>query len=157
MTDSLDANAGHRPRVDARAALLVALAAGQASGFELMGRIRERSAGTWKPSATVVYPTLQQLEDEALAVSCDVDGKRVYTITAAGEAAVRQSIVDGHDPWPQPDIALRRELLRAVGVYTLAAKRFAGTAGPEQISAAIEITRRARDELLAALRVATDQ
>src|SRR5437868_14231945 len=49
-----------------RIALLGALVTGPAHGYELMGRLEERSGGRWRPSPGSVYPTLQALEDEGL-------------------------------------------------------------------------------------------
>jgi DNA-binding PadR family transcriptional regulator len=48
--------------------------------------LEERMHGCYSPSPGTVYPTLQWLEDEGLVASQDVDGKKVYEITAAGLA-----------------------------------------------------------------------
>ena len=69
-------------------------------GYDIMSRLEEKSGGAWRPSAGSVYPTLQQLEDEGLATSAETDGKRVYTITAAGaEEATRRVAEAGAEPW----------------------------------------------------------
>ena len=71
-----------------RLALLALLAEGAKHGYELMRELEERSGGTYRASAGSIYPTLQQLEDEGLALSERVDGKRVYQLTDSGRAEV---------------------------------------------------------------------
>jgi len=55
-------------------------------GYEVMKALEEHTHGCYKPSPGSVYPTLQWLEDEGLVASQDVDGKKVYEITAEGRA-----------------------------------------------------------------------
>ena len=55
-------------------------------GYEVMKDLEERMHGCYSPSAGTVYPTLQWLEDEGLAVARDVEGKKVYEITDTGRA-----------------------------------------------------------------------
>ena len=73
---------------------------GPAHGYELIGRLEEKSGGTWRPSPGSVYPTLQLFEDEGLVRSEQRDGKRVYELTDAGrtEAADRVERF-GNTPW----------------------------------------------------------
>jgi DNA-binding PadR family transcriptional regulator len=73
-----------------RLALLSLLGDGPQHGYELMRQLEERSGGLYRASAGSVYPTLQQLEDEGLARSEAVDGKRVYRLTPDGEREVRE-------------------------------------------------------------------
>src|SRR5262245_45130428 len=53
-------------------------------GYEIMKELEERMHGCYSPSPGTVYPTLQLLEDEGLVKAKDVDGKKVYEITAQG-------------------------------------------------------------------------
>ncbi len=55
-------------------------------GYEVMKALEERTHGCYKPSPGTVYPTLQWLEDEGLVTGRDVEGKKVYEITDAGQA-----------------------------------------------------------------------
>ena len=71
-----------------RLALLALLKDGPKHGYELMTELEARSDGAYRPSAGTVYPTLQQLEDEGLARSESVDGRKVYRLTAEGEREV---------------------------------------------------------------------
>jgi DNA-binding PadR family transcriptional regulator len=81
-----------------------------------------------------VYPTLQQLEDEGLARSEAVEGKRVYRLSAEGEREVEEEAVairgiwrraEGWDDWSgvsrsdvweiaRPARRLARAVLRAL-------------------------------------------
>lgn len=74
---------------EVRLALLSLLEEGPQHGYELMKGLETRSEGMHRPSAGTVYPTLQQLQDEGLVTSTAGDGgKRVYTLTDAGRAAL---------------------------------------------------------------------
>lgn len=55
-------------------------------GYEVMKALEEETNGCYKPSPGTVYPTLQWLEDEGLVKANDADGKKVYEITASGQA-----------------------------------------------------------------------
>ena len=53
-------------------------------GYEIMAAIETKSRNAYRPSAGVVYPTLQMLEELGHLRVAEREGKRVYTITAAG-------------------------------------------------------------------------
>jgi DNA-binding PadR family transcriptional regulator len=74
-------------RGEIRPLILAALARRPMHGYEMMQELEEQSGGRWRPSAGSVYPTLQQLADEGLVTSEEVDGRRTYTLTDAGRAA----------------------------------------------------------------------
>jgi DNA-binding PadR family transcriptional regulator len=80
---------GHRRarRGDVRGAILDLLAEGQPwNGYQIIQEIAQRTNGIWRPSAGSVYPALQQLEDEGL-ISPEGEGRRrMYTLTAEGQA-----------------------------------------------------------------------
>ncbi len=54
-------------------------------GYDIIREMEEQSHGFYKPSAGVVYPTLQMLEEMGYASADERDGKKVYTITGEGE------------------------------------------------------------------------
>jgi DNA-binding PadR family transcriptional regulator len=56
-------------------------------GYEVIQALEAQSGGRWRPSAGSVYPTLQQLADEGLVTSEEIDGRRTYTLTDSGRAA----------------------------------------------------------------------
>jgi len=53
-------------------------------GYEIIRHLEESSHGFYKPSAGVVYPTLQMLEEMGYAISKERDSKKVYKITKQG-------------------------------------------------------------------------
>lgn len=82
----------HRPRrpFDNGTLRLLALqmiARAPRHGYEIIKALEERSAGTYRPSPGVIYPTLAWLEDQGYIHSQVTDGKKkLCSITAAGEA-----------------------------------------------------------------------
>jgi DNA-binding PadR family transcriptional regulator len=141
---------GRRRRGDTRTAILAVLAEGPGHGYDIIGRLEEKSGGAWRPSAGSVYPTLQQLEDEGLATSAETEGKRVYTITDAGvEEAARRVAEAGAELW-----AFGRDggmhpghLFRSIGALGLAARQVVHAGTPEQLAKVVEIIDSARREV----------
>jgi DNA-binding PadR family transcriptional regulator len=85
-------------------------------GYEVIQYLEAQSLGRWRPSAGSVYPSLQQLADEGLVTSEEVDGRRTYTLTDAGRAAAEAAPPRpdwGADRGRGPD--LRRLALGLVG------------------------------------------
>jgi len=78
-------------RGDLKYALLRSLAEQPKHGYEMIKELEERSGGFYTPSAGAIYPTLQLLEDRGWVSSETRDGKRVYTITDEGRAALKQN------------------------------------------------------------------
>src|SRR4051812_2203951 len=60
-------------------------------GYEIIKELEERMSGCYTPSAGTVYPTLQLLEDQGFVKVVETDGKKVYHITAEGEAFLEQN------------------------------------------------------------------
>ena len=80
---------------DLRAAILAALQSDTKNGHQVMQAIGAASGGMWMPSASQVYPMLQQLTDEGL-LSLQHDGERsVYALTDAGREA---AAAHAHEP-----------------------------------------------------------
>jgi DNA-binding PadR family transcriptional regulator len=71
-----------------RLVILSYLAEKPSHGYEIMKGIAEKMGGVYMPSAGVVYPTLNQLEDEGFATTSTEGGKKQYTITDAGRTEV---------------------------------------------------------------------
>jgi DNA-binding PadR family transcriptional regulator len=141
-----------------RLALLSLLADGPQHGYELMRQLEERSGGLYRASAGSVYPTLQQLEDEGLARSEAVDGKRVYRLTPDGEREVREEAdaigriwrrAERWDEWSGlrgPDVwELARPVRRLARAVLRAMARADGES--ERIDEVRRILERARHEL----------
>jgi DNA-binding PadR family transcriptional regulator len=98
--------------------ILAALAQKPMHGYEVIQELEAQSGGRWRPSAGSVYPSLQQLSDEGLVTSEEIEGRRTYTLTDAGRAAVAAAPA-GRSPWSRgtdrgtPDI--RSLALQLVG------------------------------------------
>ena len=77
-------------RGDLKYALMELLKERPKHGYELIKELEEKSGGFYTPSAGAVYPTLQMLEDRGWLNSSSVEGKKVYSLTDAGHAAIEE-------------------------------------------------------------------
>jgi DNA-binding PadR family transcriptional regulator len=119
---------GHQSvrRGDIRQLILAALQEKPMHGYQVIQELETLSGGRWRPSAGSVYPTLQQLEDEGLVRSEDVDGRRTYSLTDEGRALVAATPA-GRAPWAHADgveeaINVRRLALQLVGAVMQVSK-----------------------------------
>jgi DNA-binding PadR family transcriptional regulator len=138
-----------RQRGDIRTALLALLAEGPGHGYDLIGRLDERSGGSWRPSPGSVYPTLQMLEDEGFARSVERDGKRVYEVTDEGRAeSTRRIEAAGGPPWERTgaDTGLG-ELRDAAFQLGLAVRQLGAGGTTEQVERAAAIVNDARKQI----------
>jgi DNA-binding PadR family transcriptional regulator len=138
-------------RGDIRLAILALLQEGPRHGYQLIGDIAERSQGAWKPSPGSIYPALSALQDEGLIDDEKIDGKRVFSLTAAGREYVAQRAEDlarvfaaNAADQEHPEAADLRELIWGVGGAALSVL---GSGTPEQRERAREILARTRREL----------
>jgi DNA-binding PadR family transcriptional regulator len=102
-------------RGDVKYLVLELLADGPRHGYDIIKGIEERRGV--RPSAGSVYPTLQLLEDGGFVTSDQVDGKRVYTITAAGRELLANRAADPDDDEDEaPDVRhkLRESVMKFV-------------------------------------------
>ena len=83
-------------RGEIRPLILAVLTAKPMHGYEVITELEAQSGGRWRPSAGSVYPTLQQLSDEGLVTSEEIDGRRVYALTDEGNAAAAAA---PRSPW----------------------------------------------------------
>ena len=84
---------GGRGRVfdqgDLRFVMLRLIAEKPRHGYDLIKEIEERLGGAYSPSPGVIYPTLTLLEEMGQAsITASDGGKKLYAITAEGEAAL---------------------------------------------------------------------
>jgi DNA-binding PadR family transcriptional regulator len=86
-------------RGDVRAALLLLIAEAPQNGYQLIQEIERRTKGFWKPSPGSVYPALQQLEDEGLVRTKELDGRRTYVLTDEGQEYVESNREELGDPF----------------------------------------------------------
>ena len=88
-------------RGDIRTAALLLLAEEPRNGYQIMQEVQERSGGIWSPSPGSVYPALQQLEDEGLIRTQELDGRKLFAITDDGRAVVAARGAEQPAPWEQ--------------------------------------------------------
>jgi DNA-binding PadR family transcriptional regulator len=69
-----------------RLLILAMIAEQPRHGYELIKVIEERFGGSYTPSPGVIYPTLSWLDDMGYAVVEGEAGRKLYRITAEGEA-----------------------------------------------------------------------
>lgn len=139
-------------RGDVRSAILALLAEEPMHGYQVMQELSERSGGMWRPSAGSIYPTLQQLEDEVLVRSTEQDGRRVFSLTEAGQALAAKDKERGGAPWDiagvEENIDLRKLALQLIA----AALQITQVGSPEAVAKARQLlaeTRRGLYRLLA--------
>ncbi|GAB3811946.1 hypothetical protein GCM10028820_04040 [Tessaracoccus terricola] len=135
-----------RNRGDVRTAVLALLAEEPMHGYQLMQTITERSNGNWSPSPGAIYPTLSQLEDEGLVSVTAEGGRKLASLTEAGEAYVAEQSESWEDPFQAGDSdgVNLRELLHGL----MEASRSVGRTGSqEQRTKAAEILKDARSKL----------
>ena len=89
-------------------ALLGMLSLGAMSGYELRQTIENSIGNFWSESYGQIYPTLKRLEQDGYVTVAEGDraGSKVYSLTAAGDARLREWL--GVMPRPQVE---RNELL----------------------------------------------
>ena len=73
---------------DLRLYLLSALAERPRHGYEIMRLLEDRFFGLYTPSAGTIYPRLAALEDDGLVEHEEIDGRKVFSLTVAGEVEV---------------------------------------------------------------------
>lgn len=139
-------------RGDIRAAILRLLSEQPMHGYQIIQELSSRSEGAWTPSAGSVYPTLQMLADEGLIVSEETAGKKVFSLTETGRAAVAAT-ADQPAPWEeaaQSDTGAGG-LRAAIGKLMPAVFQIGKNGTAAQVTEAIEILDGARKKLYAML------
>jgi DNA-binding PadR family transcriptional regulator len=137
-------------RGDVRTAVLAVLLEGPGHGYDVIQRLEDKTEGGWRPSPGSVYPMLQLLADEGLAGTTELDGKRVYELTAEGRAEAEQRIdAAGGAPWEvdgggDSSVGQLRENVRQLHV---AARQIATSGRPDLTERAAAIVRDARKQL----------
>lgn len=122
-------------RGDIRTAALLLLAEEPRNGYQIMQEVEDRSEGAWRPSPGSVYPALQQLEDEGLIRSEEIDGRKAYRLTVEGLAQVEERGSDRPAPWEQTHgerHAQAAELGRTMREVAFAFMQVLHTGSPDQ-------------------------
>ena len=144
-----------RRRGDVRSAVLRLLAEQPMHGYQIIQELQSRSGGAWKPSPGSVYPTLQQLEDEGLVKADEVDGRRTFKLTEAGQVEATRVAGTGQAPWDAAaegegeSIGTLRDLALQVGAATIQVAHAGSAAQVDKASAILRETRKALYRILA--------
>jgi DNA-binding PadR family transcriptional regulator len=137
-------------RGDVRAAILALLAEQPMHGYQVISELDARTGGRWRPSAGSIYPTLQQLEDEGLVRSQEIDARRVFSLTDTGTAETARRGADAGVPWeadPAADADPAFELRRLSFAVGAAAMQVAEVGSARSLDQAREILTDARRRL----------
>ncbi len=139
-------------RGEVRTAVLALLAEKPMHGYQIIREIEERSGGSWKPSAGSVYPTLQLLADEGFISAEESNGRKIYTLTEAGQEDVAGA--EGSVPWEPTEHASGPGFaaLPKAGVELAQAASQVGRSGtPQQVQEAVTVLDEARRRLYSIL------
>jgi DNA-binding PadR family transcriptional regulator len=90
---------GRAQRGDVRTAILLLLADQPMHGYQIMQAMSDRTGGAWHPSPGAIYPTIAQLEDEALVTTKEEGGRRLVTLTDDGRAYLEERSARLGDPF----------------------------------------------------------
>lgn len=142
---------GRAARGDVRATILRLLAEAPMHGYQLMQTIAERSGGRWSPSPGAVYPTLSALADEGLITLVESEGRKLATLTEAGQAHVSEHQASWADPFADAQASGEADL-PALMHEVHAAVRHAGQAATASQRERIgKILTQARSDIYSAL------
>lgn len=64
---------------------------GEAHGYGIMGELKDRVGGGWKPSPGAIYPALVALVESGHVEASDRDGTRTYRLTPEGRLAAART------------------------------------------------------------------
>ncbi len=141
---------GRARRGDIRTAVLRLLGEQPMHGYQIIQELSARTAGVWQPSPGSIYPTLQALEDQGLVRAGEVEGKRVFSLTDAGQTELARER-DQQEAAPWDEVAASTgglADLREVAMGVMGAARQVATAGTSsQVKRAVTILKDARRKL----------
>lgn len=149
-------------RGDLKFVILDLLSEGPRHGYDIIRALEERFHGLYSPSPGSVYPTLQLLEDQEYVTSDQQEGKRVYTITDAGRAFlkerastmddIRARMAERWGPGSGPELRDLMDEVRQVGQTLFAQAGSGALRDPSTIRRLREVVARARTEIEAIFR-----
>jgi len=145
---------GHRGRRagrgDIRAAVLLLLAEQPRHGYELIREISERTDEAWTPSPGAIYPALSLLEDEGLVTISPEGGRRLASLSEAGQAYVAAHADELGDPFGDATARTPRSrwvLRDALHGVIAAAQQVAQGGDDTQVARALVVLDRAKKDL----------
>ena len=128
-------------------------------GYEIIQALASRFHGFYTPSAGVVYPTLQLLEEMGYITASQQNGKKVYTITEEGrkflseQEKVSAEIKDRAASWWNPDIhGDFHEMMHEIGDLARLIAHRSRKADAEQLRKVREVIHKTKGEIEAILK-----
>ncbi len=83
-------------RGELKEAILVVLGSVEAAhGYAIMGELKDRVGGGWKPSPGAIYPALLALVEQGHVETTEQEGTRLYSLTPSGRLEARTSAIAG--------------------------------------------------------------
>jgi len=135
-------------RGDIKYHLLEILKEGPRHGYEIISELETRTGG-YRPSPGSVYPTLQMLEEGGYLTGEQVEGKKVYTITAEGIKLLEERGAPSFEAHPKMARAFEmRKSLMKLGSAAMDGVRDADDETVKKIS---EVINKARKDVYAIL------
>jgi DNA-binding PadR family transcriptional regulator len=127
-------------------------------GYEIIQALEGRFHGFYSPSAGVVYPTLQLLEEMGYVTSSQQDGKKVYTITEGGRKflaereQVAEEIKNRTANWWNPEIHEElHQMMHELGELGRLLAHQSRKADAAKLHQVRDIIRKAKDDVEATL------
>jgi DNA-binding PadR family transcriptional regulator len=138
---------GRARRGDMKFLILEVLAEGPRHGYDIITELESRSNGRYRPSPGSVYPTLTLLEEGGYLTGETADGKRVFSITAAGRELLTKKPADaGIDD--DDGIDLRGSALK-LGAAVMQAARASDAGSQQKVRDILDAARREIYKILA--------
>lgn len=146
-------------RGDIKFLLLELLTEQPRHGYDLIKQIENRYGGFRRLSPGSVYPTLQMLEEGGYVTSEAREGKKVYTITEAGQQLLSDRVSDNNtdSPWDtfrnltsgksEELINLRKAAMELAG----AVMQVARSGSSDKMSRALELLEQAKRDIYSIL------
>ena len=122
-------------------------------GYDIIKALEEKFAGAYSPSPGSIYPMLQMLEEADLVSSETSGNKRLFSITEAGRAYLRENEADLQRINEQMEEASGRAGMASLGrelkelTRSLFGRLREGSLGAEQAEKARAILAKARQDL----------
>jgi DNA-binding PadR family transcriptional regulator len=117
-------------------------------GYEIISELEKQSGG-YRPSPGSVYPTLQMLEEGGFLTGEQVEGKKVYTITAEGLKLLEER---GEKPFEaHPKMAQAFEMRKSLMKFGAAVMDGVRDGDEETVKRISEIINQARRDVYSVL------
>ncbi len=139
---------GRARRGDMKFLILEVLAEGPRHGYDVITALEERSNGRYRPSPGSVYPTLTLLEEGGYITGETADGKRVFTITAAGRELLAKKPADAGAGDDDEGVDLRGSAMK-LGAAVMQAARASDADAQQRVRTILDAARRDIYKILA--------